>query len=156
MMHARISGSCSGVFLRAALRQNSEANVKVSTSSIPILQSRRMITTASSLRSTTFASRRRVIGPSLTGASAETCAIRTGRTQSSLPHQVTSCLPTKSARAFTSSTKSFLKSSQQLYFPSNPKSGNMASFQKQTLSPGDGTNYPQTGDTVVMEYTGEY
>lgn len=155
-MHARIPGSCSGGFLRATLRQNSEANVKVSASSIPSLHSRRMVSTASSSFSTTTTSRRRVIGSSLTGASAEACAIGTGRTQSSLPHQVTSRLPTKTARAFTSSTKSLLHSSQQLYFPSNTNSGTMSTFKKETLSPGDGTNYPKQGDTVVMEYTGEY
>lgn len=155
-MCAGVSGSYSSVLLRATLRTSSEANARtLSANSIPVLHSRRRLSTALLSNPTTTTSRRRVIGSSVTGAPSEACAIRTGRTQSSLPHQATSCLPTKSSRAFTSGTKSLFRSSQQLYLPPKTNSGIM-SLQKETLQPGDGATYPKEGDTVVMEYTGEY
>lgn len=155
-MYAGVSGSCSGVFLRATLRRSSETNMRTaSASSIPILHSRRRLSSASYSSPTTTTRRRRVIGSSVTGAPSEACAIGTGRTQYSLPHQATSCLPTKSTRAFTSGTKSLFRSSQQLQFPPKSNSGTM-SLQKKTLQPGDGQTFPKQGQTVVMEYTGKY
>lgn len=72
-----------------------------------------------------------------------------------LPHQLTSFLPAKRLRSFTSSRPSTLHLSQTLPRQLNTKAGIMAtSLQKQILREGDNTNYPKKGDIVIMEYTG--
>lgn len=112
----------------------------------------------SSLKSPASIARNRVIGYSVSGAGPQVCTSRTGRTQYLLPHQTTSCLPTKTVRTFTSGSTFFFRSSQQLQlfnFSNKQSDSGVMSLQKVTLSEGDGKTYPKTGQTVIMEYTGE-
>lgn len=119
-----------------------------------LMQHQRYLTGTSHNSHPNALGRRSIIGSYYTGAVTGTSALGTGRTQFGLPHQVTSCLPTKSSRTFTSSTTSSFKSSQNRSFSLNPF-GNKMSLQVERISPGDGTTYPKVGQTVTMEYTGE-
>lgn len=132
-----------------------EINVRTMRANNFLMQPQRHLSATSLSSQVKSAGKRSTIGRYSTGAVTEASAFRTGRTQYRLPHLVTSCLPTNSARAFTSNSTSYFNSSPNRYFSLNPF-GKTMSLQKETISPGDGKTFPQDGQTVTMQYTGKH